>query len=56
MKLIKTGIRSQIKQFSLSHLMKIAINTLETLSDVALDTIITVWNRKPRKLLYECIL
>ena len=48
MKLIKTRIRHRIGQFSLSHLMKIAIETPETLSDAELDAIITVWNRKPR--------
>ena len=48
MKLIKTRIRNRIGQFSLSHLMKIAIETPETLSDAELDAIISVWNRKPR--------
>ena len=50
MKLIKTRIRNRIGQFSLSHLMKIAIETSETLSDVELDAIITVRNRKPRRI------
>ena len=40
MKLIRTRIRKQIEQFSLSHLMKIAIEALEILSDAELDAII----------------
>ena len=44
MKLIKTQIRNRNGQFSLSHLMKIAIEMPETLSDAELDAIITVWN------------
>ena len=50
MKLIKTRIRNQIGQFSLSHLMKIAIEMPETLLDAELDAIVTVWNRKPRRI------
>ena len=50
MKLIRTRIRNLIGQFSLSHLMKIAIEALETLSDAELDAIITVWNRNPRRI------
>ena len=48
MKLIKT--RNRIGQSSLSYLMKIAIETPEKLSDSDLDAIISVWNRKPRRI------
>ena len=41
MKLIKTRIRNCIGQFSFSHLMKIAIDMSETLSDANLDAIVT---------------
>ena len=47
MKLIKTRIRNRIGQ---SNLMKIAIETPEKLSDSDLDAIISVWNRKPRRI------
>ena len=50
MKLIKTQIRNQIGQFSLSCLMKIAIEALEKLSHSNLDAFISVWNRKPRRI------
>ena len=50
MKLMKLRIRNQIGQFILSHLMKIAIEISETISDMKLDSIITVWNRKPNKI------
>ena len=50
MKLIKTRIRNQIRQASLSYLMKIAIETPENLNDSDLDSIISVWNRKPRRI------
>ena len=49
-KLIKIRIRNRIGQFSLSHLIKIAIEMPETLSDAELDAIITTWNRKPRRI------
>ena len=54
MKLIKTRIRNRIGQSSLSYLMKIAIETPEKLSDSDLDAIISVWNRKPRRIAYKC--
>ena len=50
MKLIKNQIRNRIGQFSFSLLMKIAIEMPETLSDAKLDAIITVWNRKSRRI------
>ena len=50
MKLIKTRIRNRTGQSSLSYMMKIAIETPEKLSDSDLDAIISVWNRKPRRI------
>ena len=51
MKLIKTRIRNRIGQASLSYLMKIAIVMTEKLNDSDLDSIISVWNRKPRRII-----
>ena len=50
MKLIKTRIRNRIGQSSPFYLMKMAIETPEKLSDSDLDAIISVWNRKPRRI------
>ncbi len=50
MKLIKTRIRNRIGQSQLSYLMKIAMETPETLSSTQLNDIITVWNKKPRRI------
>ena len=50
MELIRTQTRNLIRQFCVSHLVKIAIETPETLSDVELDATITVWNKKPRRI------
>ena len=50
MKLIKTRVRNHIGESSLSYLMKISIETAETLSDNDLWDIICVWNRKPRRI------
>ena len=50
MKLIKTRLRNRTGESSLSYLMKIAINTPEKLTDTDLEAIITIWNRKPRRI------
>ncbi len=55
MKLIKTRIRNRIGQSQVSYLMKIAMETPETLSSTQLNDIITVWNKKPRRIAV-CIL
>ena len=47
MKLIKTRLHSSLKDTSLSHLMKIAIDSPGKLS--VLDEIVEVWKRKNRK-------
>ena len=50
MKLIKTRLRNWIGQSSLSYLVKICIETMEKLTDTDLEAIISIWNRKPRKI------
>ena len=49
MKLIKTRLRSSLKDTSLSHLMKIAIESPNVLTDSDLEEIVEVWNRKNRR-------
>lgn len=50
MKMIKTRLRNRIGETSLSHLMKIAIESPQKLSDDDLENIVSVWNRKNRRL------
>ena len=50
MNLIKTRLRNRIGELSLSHLMKIAIESPETLSDSDLEEVVTIWNRKGRRI------
>ena len=50
MKLIKTRLRNRLGELSLSYLMKIAIESPETLSDSDLEEVVTFWNRKGRKI------
>ena len=49
MKLIKTRLRSRLKDTSLSHVMKIAIESPNELTDSDFDEIVEVWNRKNRR-------
>ena len=49
MKLIKTRLCSSLKDTSLSHIMKIAIESLDELTDSDLDEIVEVWNQKNRR-------
>ena len=49
-KLIKTRLRSSLSDTSLSHLMKIAIETEDKLTDSDLETIVDIWNRKGRRI------
>ena len=46
MKIIKTRLRNRMGEKSLSHLMKISIESPEKLSDSDLENIVGVWNRK----------
>ena len=48
-KLIKT-LRNRLGEFSLSHLMKIAIESPETLFDSDLEDVVTIWNKKGRRI------
>ena len=50
MKLIKTRLRSRLSDTSLSHLMKIAIESPDTLLDSDLEEIVDMWNRKNRRI------
>ena len=49
MKLIKSRLRSRLSEISLTQLMKIAIEGPEKLSESDIEQIISVWNRKPRR-------
>ncbi len=50
MKLIKTHLRNSLSEGTLSHLMKIAIESPDKLTDEHLVEIVNVWNRKPRRI------
>ena len=52
MKLIKTRLCTRLGELSLSHLMNIAIESPETLSEGDLEEVITVWNRNGRRSSY----
>ena len=45
MKMIKTRLRNRMGQMSLSHRMKISIESPEKLSDSDLENIVDVWNK-----------
>ena len=49
MKLIKTRLRSSLKDSSLSHLMKIAMETTDKLTESELEAIVDIWSRKTRR-------
>ena len=51
MKMIKTRLRSRLGEKSLSHLMKIAIESPEKLSDSDLGNIVDIWYRKSRRII-----
>ncbi len=50
MKLIKTRLRSCLKDSNLSYLMKIAIETSDKLTDSELEGIVDIWSRKTRRI------
>ena len=50
MKRIKTRRRNQMEEQSLSNLMKVAIESPETLVDNDHEDIVCVWNRKSRRI------
>lgn len=47
---IKSRLRNRLSDISLSHLMKVALESPEHLSDSDLEQIVNIWNRKPRKI------
>ena len=51
MKLLKTRLRNRLSDSSLLHLMKIAIESPDKLSDSDTEEILNVWNRKSRRVL-----
>ena len=51
MKLLKTRLRNRLSDSSLLHLMKIAIELPDKLSDSDTEKIVNVWNRKSRRVL-----
>ena len=46
MKLIKTRLRNRLGELSLSRLMKIVIESPETLFDSDLEEVVTIWKKK----------
>ena len=51
MKLLKTRLRNRLSDSSLLHLMTIAIESPDKLSDSDTEEIVNVWNRKSRRVL-----
>ena len=50
MKLIKTRLRNSLSESSISHLMKIGIESPDTLTDSNLEEVVNIWNRKGRRI------
>ena len=50
MKMIKSCLRNRLGEHNLSYLMKIALESPEALSDEDLENIVTIWDRKPRRM------
>ena len=51
MKVIKIRLRSRLGEKSLSHLMKIVLESPEKLSDSDLENIVDIWHRKSRRII-----
>ena len=49
--MIKTRLRSRLGEKSQSHLMKIAIESPEKLSDSDFENIVDIWYRKSRRII-----
>ena len=49
MELLKTRLGNRLSDKSLSHLMKIAIESPNQLKDTDLEEIVKVWNRKKKE-------
>ena len=50
MKMIKIRLRNSVGNTNLSHLMKIAIESPQSLSDEELEEIVDIWNRISRRI------
>lgn len=50
MKMIKTRLRNRLGEDNLAHLMRIAIETPEKLPDDIVESVVDIWNRKPRRI------
>ena len=50
LKMIKSRLRNRLGEANLSYLMKIALESLETLSDEELEQIMNVWTIKSRRI------
>ena len=50
MKMIKTRLRNRLGEQNLAHLMRIAIETPEKLPDDIVESVVDIWNRKPRRI------
>ena len=48
MKMIKTRLRNRLGEQNLAHLMRFAIETPEKLPDDIVESVVDIWNRKPR--------
>ena len=51
MKTIKTRLRNRLSDVTLSHLMRIAIEGPDTLSDLDLDEIVNIWSKMKTRVL-----
>ena len=51
MKMIKTRLRNRLGEKSLSHLMNIAIESPEKLSESDLENIVDIWYRKSGRII-----
>ena len=50
MKMIKTRLRNHLGEQNLAHLMRIAIETPEKHPDDIVESVVDIWNRKPRRI------
>ena len=53
MKMIKTRLRNSLGDTNLSHLMKVVVESPQSLSDEELEQIIDIWNRKSEEYLFD---
>ena len=49
-KMIKSHLRNHLGEVNLTYLMKITLESPETLSDEELEQIVNVWTREPRRI------